>query len=87
MRPKIDDKVKEIVKKIDDVDFRLNQTLLHVLEDNRNLMKSLVDLKQEVSSLREEKVTHISDSILQYQNTDNFRNHMFNSFENLRLVT
>lgn len=87
MRPQIDDKVKEIVKKIDDVDFRLNQTLLHVLEDNRNLMKSLVDLKQEVSSLREEKVTHISDSILQYQNTDNFRNHMFNSFENLRLVT
>lgn len=87
MRPQIDNNVKEIVKKIDDVDFRLNQTLLHVLEDNRNLMKSLVDLKQEVSSLREEKVTHISDSILQYQNTDNFRNHMFNSFENLRLVT
>lgn len=87
MRPQIDNNVKEIVKKIDDVDFRLNQALLRVLEDNRNLMKSLVDLKQEVSSLREEKVTHISDSILQYQNTDNFRNHMFNSFENLRLVT
>ena len=69
------------------MDSRLNQTLLHLIEDNNIFMKSQVDLKQEVSSLRQEKVTHISDSILQYQNIDNFKNQMFNSFENLRLVT
>ena len=69
------------------MDERLNQTLLHLIEDNNIFMKSQVDLKQEVSSLRQEKVTHISDSILQYQNIDNFKNQMFNSFENLRLVT
>lgn len=69
------------------MDIKINQSLLHVLDDNRNLMQSQDDLKQEVKNLREEKVTHISDSFSQYQNTENFKNHIFQSFENLRLVT